>query len=215
MRSCRIARAIGFLVGIMLVTQSEAWANETPEMAARSESVRVDVGLGIAGNLGGGGAVAGLGGGPLISTGVAVEAHLAGPAWLVVRGSGGFTQWDTEGVASASSSFAGLRVGPRFEWRVIDYFDAGFHVQANGAVAHDEGSASSGADAYDGDAYEVGGVAGGSIHYRATSVFGVRLAVDLVKAGYASSWNDTGKASVSAGYANLSPAPSAELTFTF
>jgi hypothetical protein len=233
------ARAIGCALGMGLgVVSGGAWAQEAavdlgPREAAerseggergapgaqgapgarseerRNESVRVDIGLGYMG---------GLGGWMPIAT-ATFEGHLGGPAWLVVGGSGGWSQWEDGDNVSTTTS-VGVRVGPRFEWHVIDRFDAGFYGFATGSFAHSETQIAAqaggqGAGPAEGgyDALDVGGVAGASIHFRMSRVFGARVAVDIVRGGYATADYDGGEAS--SGYLQLSPSPAAELTFTF
>lgn len=225
--TCRAARAIVCAVGSGVfgwsATAAAEEASDTPGMERRrDEHVRVDLGIGLMGGLGGGiagagGAHAGLGGlgsgglgglGLIPTASVAFEGHLAGPAWLVVEGSGGYADWNGGDGTSASSVSGALRAGPRFEWRVVDRVDAGFHVLARAATSHAENEPGS-----EWDAFDVGGDAGASIHFRATPVFGVRLVLDVVSAGYSTASTDE-LAATSSGYAEVDPSPAVQLTLT-
>ncbi len=221
--TCRAVRAIRCAVGTgMLVSSRGAWAEEAHgagEREPRDENVRVDLGLGLVGGLAssgisGLGALGGTGGlagsGIVPTASVAGEVHLAGPAWLVVEGNGATAQWNSGDGMTASSLSGGLRAGPRFEWRVVERVDAGFHVLARGSVSHAE--ATSGGEW---DSVDVGGVAGASIHFRATPVFGIRLLLDVVSAGYATASSDQVADPTSSGYAQVVPSPAIQLTFTF
>lgn len=201
MVSCWRARAIGCALGMGLVvvsTRAEAQEEGRAEGSKpRTESVRADIGIGYLG---------GTGGMVPVAT-AALEGHLVGPAWLVVGGSGGWSRWEDGGGRTSTSTAANLRVGPRFEWNVIDRFDAGFHGFASASFAHSETTPSEEVDLID-----VGGVAGASIHFRASRVFGVRVAIDVVRGGYAQA--SYGGLDSSA-YVQVAPSPAAELTFTF
>lgn len=205
MVSCWRARAIGCALGMgFIVVSASAEAQEVGRGEAqeeapklRTESIRVDIGVGYMGGAAG-----------VVPVGTAaMEGHLGGPAWLVVGGSGGWSTWEDGGGRTSTSTSANLRAGPRFEWRVIDRFDAGFHGFASASFSHSETTPSEEVDTFD-----VGGVAGASIHFRASRVFGVRVAIDVVRGGYAmASYGGVD----SSAYVQVAPSPAAELTFTF
>lgn len=192
----------------MAASAAEAAAPNEPEVP--TEHVRLNLGLGLLGptNLGAGGAGVGtLGATALMPfTRASFEAHLAGPAWLVISAQGGYEESSFNG-QEASNWLAALRFGPRFEARVVDKVEAGGYVLAEGVLgnAEVEGNRNS--------TIQVGGVAGASIHFRPTPLFGVRLAIDVLRAGYQR--GASGALEASSGYVRLTASPSIELTFTF
>lgn len=228
MGTCWMARALGCALGVGLVATSDAvWAEDATAPRAeagaangeRTGSVRVDLGIramsgtGGLGGAGGLGGTAGIGAASILvpAATAALEVHLGGPAWLVLSGDGGHVSGeDASGATTSSTSFA-LRAGPRFEWPVIDRFDAGFHVLATGAVSHAELDRDD--DVEEADTIDLGGVAGASIHFRATRVFGVRVAIDVLRGGWARSELEGGVSTT--GHVQLVASPAAELTFTF
>lgn len=190
------------------MAESETWAGEeAPTAAAPSqESVRLDLGLRLNG-------LGGVGQQPQLMpiAILAFEAHMAGPAWFLIAGNGGYALQSTDDDGGSRSWNVALRAGPRLQWPVVDRVDAGGYLLVSGGASSflvgREGNL-----VYEGKAYQIGGVLGGSIHFRATPLFGVRLALDLVEAGYQviqADFDTTG------GFAGFNPSPSAELTFTF
>lgn len=187
---------------------------EAPPDTQQEERARLDLGIGLMGGWGagtgsGGGAAGGLGGlMPMVHA--SGELHLAGPVWLVVRAQGGYASWETDGVEGTSWS-AGGAVGPLVETPVFDFADVGGYLLVGGSYGRSEDDTVRTASA------QLGGVAGVSVHFRATRFFGVRLLLDVLEAGRA--WS--GYASLDQGtagsntYARVTAQPSMELTFTF
>ncbi len=185
---------------------------QAEEPTGNTESVRLDMGLGLSGvtivGTGNGGAGAGpLGGGLFPMASVGLEVHLAGPAWLVIRARGSYSSFD-EAVQTWHAWSAGGTIGPRFETPVFEFLDVGGHVFFDASY--------SGMDVPYGvqeSNLSLGGIAGGSLHFRPTRFFGVRLVLDVVRAGYA--WTQGQTSEAAQGYAQLSASPQVELTFTF
>ncbi len=227
MVSCSMARGVKTLaaagVGVLLV--QPARAAEPPNDGAQAQSAqreevaptfRIDLGMGASWATNGGGAVAGvgtLGGvGPFTPFAlISFEGHLAGPVWLVVRATGDYARQTYEDeVASAWS--LGLQAGPRFEFPVASRVDVGGHVLLQGAYGRARQSLPDGEDGSS-ETVRVGGLAGTSVHFRITPLFGVRLAIDVLRAGYG--WGNGGGTDWSSAYAQLTADPSVALTFTF
>jgi hypothetical protein len=189
---------------------------EAPPDTQQEERARLDLGIGLMGGWGAGtangaGAASGSGlGGLMPIVHASGELHLAGPVWLVVRAQGGYASWETDGVEGTSWS-AGGAVGPLVETPVFDFADVGGYLLVGGSYGRSEDDTVRTASA------QLGGVAGVSVHFRATRFFGVRLLLDVLEAGRA--WS--GYASLDQGtagsntYARVTAQPSMELTFTF
>lgn len=214
MNSCGRVRAVACAVGAV-VGLWQAGASAEEQAAARraeppAEHVRLDLGLGLLAptNSGsGGGGVGALGITTVMPfTRATFEAHLAGPAWFLIAAQGGYEESSFNG-DEGHHWLAALRIGPRFEARVIDEVEAGGYVLVEGALGHVE------VEGYGASNLQVGGVAGGSIHFRPTPLFGVRLAIDVLRAGYQR--GVAGEVDASTGYVRLTASPSIELTFTF
>ncbi len=201
------ACAVGMAV---VVWQTEArTAEETPPPTEPLwESVRVDMGLGLMGATNAGAGIGTLGIASIMPmASLALEAHMSGPAWFVISARGGYSEQMRDDDTESGSWLAALRIGPRLEWPVVDRVEAGGYLLVTGSMGsylydYNEGA----------DRLSIGGVLGGSIHFRATPLFGVRLGLDLVSAGY---FVESSSETVTRGYAELSPSPSLELTFTF
>jgi hypothetical protein len=192
--------------------RAEAGVMAAPEEPRNDgESVRLDLGLGLSGVTIVGatnGAAGTLGGGLFPAAHAGLEVHLAGPAWLAIRARGSYSAFGDGSQVSRAWS-AGGTIGPRFETPVFDFLDVGGHVfvdaSYSGSEVLIEGPQASTAS--------VGGVAGASLHFRASRFFGVRLVLDVVRAGYA--WTPGQIPEAAHTYAQLTASPQIELTFTF
>ncbi len=222
MKARRVGAVVALGVGALSVSRSARAAEGAPAPARSSEdarprgderspppdpSVRLDLGLGLGwvalAPAAGQGAVGGLVG-PLPMARLAVEPHLLGPAWLTIRAQGGYARTREIG-GEAEAYSANLSVGPRFDVPVHDVVEVGGFARAEGSFSM-----------YDHPlepairTLAVGGVAGASLHFRTSPLFGVRLDVDVLRGGYARS-----SQGVEDGYVGLAASPWVSLTFTF
>jgi hypothetical protein len=214
-----VASCVLFISQRAQAQEAEAKAEkeqEPPKEAQAEERARLDLGLGLMGGWGAGtgnaaGAAGGAGLGGLMPTVHATgELHLAGPVWLVVRAQGGYASWETDGVGGSSWNVGGS-LGPLVETPVFDFADVGGYLLVGGSYGRSADDTLRTANA------QIGGVAGVSVHFRATRFFGVRLLLDVLEAGHA--WSGYGPPTDgtfgSNTYARVTAQPSMELTFTF
>ena len=190
----------------------EAEDADAAETAPRDERVRVAIGVGwMAAGLG---ASAGAGAGPIGALGgpmatATLEARLGGPAWAVAGVRGDMAQATANDQTSETYSVGGT-AGLRLETPVFRWLDAGGHVLAEASRGAVEVSGDGGGEA---TFTRVGGVAGPSIHFRPSEVFGVRLALDVLHAGR--TWAEDQNGEATAVNAGVSASPRAEVTFSF
>lgn len=195
---------------------AEEAPQEAPVAHAADEAfLRVDLGLGLPGangagltSIGGGlGAAGGLTSSWIPTGEVTLELRAVGPLWFVGRAIGSYHTASAQGFEVARSWSVGGQAGVRVEVPLLDWLEAGGHVLLGGNVAR------SAAESYASSGYFVGGVVGASTHLRPTELFGVRLSLDILRAGHQSS-SGTGH-DASGTFIELTATPHLELTFSF
>ena len=228
MRTRAVASALSaFTVVGVIAGAARAEEPERPLPASDARSVereraeqryQLNLGLGLQGaSVGSAGGLGGLGGlgAPYAKAGV--ELRISGPVWLIVEAHGGVSTSEDPGM-SATSWSAGAALGVRLEQPVFDFVSVGGYGALIGDVAGaslEAALADGTAIAGDTSALAVGAAFGGGLHFRASSFFGVRLGLELLRGGYARSYDSSTDRVSSSGYAELRASPSVALTFTF
>ena len=185
------------------------------EEVRSKQRYRLDLGMGMQGvGVATTGALGGLSS-PFARAGF--EARLAGPAWLMLEAHG--SVGTNEGYGSASSWWsAGGAIGVRLEQPVYDFVSVGGYGVVLGSYSR-AGYAGPGPDGApigaDSSAFSVGAAFGVDLHFRASSFFGVRLGLELLRAGYEESWDDWTGDGASGAFGRLTASPRVALTFTF
>ncbi|NUP05590.1 MAG: hypothetical protein HOW73_05970 [Polyangiaceae bacterium] len=169
------------------------------------EYVRVGLGMGLmfAGGLNAPVSVV-----PLAVAGV--DVHMFGPAWLVLRANGNYADDELNGQSTKTYGVGG-RIGVRLEAPLFDWLEAGGYGALQGQYSKQSSSGLTGP--LDSQTGWFGGVIGASAHLRPTRFFGVRLGLDVLRAGHA--WSTYGEESYESTSVAFEPSPSVELTFTF
>lgn len=217
---------VGALVWTFEASAEEAKAASSDAPAGVEEQRagqrhQLALGLGLQGVALGGGAGAGaagpLGGvpSPYLTTGF--ETRLAGPAWLLLEAHGSVGKDNGYGATGTQWS-AGGALGVRLEHPVYDFVSVGGYGALVGSYSHAayEGPGPEGEPwAFESNAFSVCAVFGVGLHFRASSFFGVRLGLELLRAGYSEVDEPLTNSGAAGAFAQLAASPRVALTFTF
>lgn len=216
--------AVVVVAWMTLVTARAATAqpaNERPGGAAPEpdvepvERVRLDLGVTIMSLGGGNGGVAVW---PSVHTGL--EIRMAGPAWLIASGHASYREheldaWDPTYSDESTSINGGGRLGVRLETPVFEWLELGGHATLGARYGRHDSLVNG-----DHESIDIGAQGGVGAHLRPKRFFGMRLGLDVVRAGR--SWSRAtaqydvrSEQTSSAAYAEIIAWPTFEMTFTF